>query len=282
LNHLLLGAADKTDRLLEITKPRFLLIDDGPIADAFLERFPKARLFDPAVHSFNPLAGMDYRRARDFADILYASSPGGKDTLTVRNGRRALVRMLLAKPSRLSDMPEPSAVKDDAEKEALGMIEELLMSPVLSRVLCGRGTPFRFGEGTTVAKLDRAELGDFDAFIIGALLIGHHKGEVVLSDGGFYARDLHMSLIRQNRLTIGCNLLSELPQKIRQASLLFEDKTARLASYEDAKLLAQYACLIEGTNAFGEFVRQAVVVKFPCHSRQARQVARVLIRPDAK
>jgi hypothetical protein len=188
LNHLLLGAADKTDRLLEITKPRFLLIDDGPIADAFLSRFPKARLFDPSVHSFNPLAGLDYRRARDFADILYAASPGGKDTLTVRNGRRALVRLLLSGPGRLSDMPEPSAVKDDAEKEALGMIEELLMSPVLSRVLCNGGTQFRFGEGTTVAKLDRAELGDFDAFILGALLMGQHKGQIIVPDFGFYGR----------------------------------------------------------------------------------------------
>jgi len=259
VNHLLLGAADKTDRLLEITKPRFLLIDDGPVADSFLERFSKARLFDPLVHSFNPLDGMDYRRARDFADILYAASPGGRDTLTVRNGRRALVRLLLAGPSRLSDMPEPSAVKDDAEKEALGMVEELLMSPVLSRVLCNDGAPFRFGEGTTVAKLDRATLGDFDAFILGALLIGHHKGQVVLPDGGFYARDLHMSLIRQDRLTIGCNLLSELPQKVRQAALLFEHKTAHHALYEDAELLARYAGLMHGTNAFGEFVRQAVL-----------------------
>jgi hypothetical protein len=138
------------------------------------------------------------------------------------------------------------------------MIEELLMSPVLSRVLCNGGTQFRFGEGTTVAKLDRAELGDFDAFIIGALLIGHHKGQMILPDAGFYSRDLHMSLIRQNRLTIACNFLSELPEKIRRAALLFEHKTAHRAGYEDAKLLAQYACLTEGTNAFGEFVRQAV------------------------
>ncbi len=169
------------------------------------------------------------------------------------------MRLLLAGPSRLSDMPEPSAVKDDAEKEALGMVEELLMSPVLSRVLCNDGAPFRFGEGTTVAKLDRATLGDFDAFILGALLIGHHKGQVVLPDGGFYARDLHMSLIRQDRLTIGCNLLSELPQKVRQAALLFEHKTAHHALYVVAELLARYAGLMHVTIAFGEFVRQAVL-----------------------
>ncbi len=259
MNHLLLGAADKTHRLLEITKPRFLLIDDGPIADAFLDRFAKARLFDPLIHSFNPLSGMDYRRARDFADILYAASPGGKDTLTVRNGRRSLVRLLLAGPSRLSDMPKPGEVKDDAEKEALGMVEELLMSPALSRVLCNGGTRFRFGEGTTVAKIDRAALGDFDAFILGALLMGQHKGQVVLPDGGFYARDLHTGLIRQDRLTIACNGLSELPQKVRQAALLFEHKTAHHALFEDAELLARYAGLMHGTNAFGEFVRQAVL-----------------------
>lgn len=258
MNHLLLGTADKTERLLDITKPRFLLIDDGPIADAFLAHFPKARLFDPAKHSFNPLRGMDYKRARDFADTLYAASPGGQATLTVRNGRRALVRLLLAGPSRLSDLPAPEETKDDAEKEALGMVEELLLSPVLRSVLCGGGKPFRFGEGTTVARLDRAVLGDFDAFVLGCLLIGQHKGQVILSDGGFYLRDLHMSLVRQERLTVGCNFMGELPSRLQHAVVLFDNPSMSHTTFKDAALLAQHAGLIEGTNAFSEFVRQAV------------------------
>lgn len=263
MNHLLLGAADKTDRLLEITKPRFLLIDDGSVADAFLERFTKARLFDPYVHSFNPLAGMDYRRARDFADILYAASPGGRDTLTVRNGRRALVRLLLAGPGRLSDMPKPSEVQDDAEKEALGMIEELLMSPVLSRVLCNGGKPFRLKEGTTVAKLDRAEIGDFDAFILGALLMGQHKGQVVLSDGGFYLRPLHASLIRQDRLTATVRVLEEVPRQLAQALLTIPDKHGHGCTFEDAQTLARYAGLLPGTTGHTDFVERAMRIAAP-------------------
>jgi hypothetical protein len=32
----------------------------------------RARIFDPAKHSFNPLKGIDYRKARALADVLYA------------------------------------------------------------------------------------------------------------------------------------------------------------------------------------------------------------------
>src|SRR4051812_11290987 len=125
MNHLLLGTGDKTPRLLKITKPGFLLIDDGPIADAFLASFKKVRVFDTSLHSFNPLKSLDYKRARDFVDTLYSASPQGENTLTVRNGRRALMRLLLAGPKRLSDLPSPLETKQDAEKEALGMIEDL-------------------------------------------------------------------------------------------------------------------------------------------------------------
>ena len=68
-NHLRIGSADKTQRLLELADRNFLLIDDGPIADAFLEHRP-ARLFDIQKHSFNPLRRIDYRRAREFAEAL--------------------------------------------------------------------------------------------------------------------------------------------------------------------------------------------------------------------
>src|SRR4051812_39692814 len=100
-NHLLVGTADKTEQLLQLTPPGFLLIDDGPIADAYLAHFPRAKLFDISHHSFNAVRGMDYKRARDFAQIVYTASPEGKDTLTVRNGKRALTKLLLSGPTRL-------------------------------------------------------------------------------------------------------------------------------------------------------------------------------------
>jgi hypothetical protein len=38
----------------------------------------RARIFDPAKHSFNPLKGIDYRKARALADVLYTASPQGR------------------------------------------------------------------------------------------------------------------------------------------------------------------------------------------------------------
>src|ERR1700731_4717490 len=106
-NHLLIGISDKTSRLLELAGDhKFLLIDDGPIADAFLLEFPEAKEFDVTRHSFNPLQGIDYKRARDFAAAVYTASPEGENTLTVRNGKRALARLLLYGPQHLTDLAD--------------------------------------------------------------------------------------------------------------------------------------------------------------------------------
>jgi hypothetical protein len=51
-------------------------------------------VFDPLKRSFNPLDDLTYRKAREIADILYTVSPQGENTLTVRNGKRALLKML--------------------------------------------------------------------------------------------------------------------------------------------------------------------------------------------
>lgn len=237
MNHLIIGTADHTETLLQLTRPGFLLIDDGELADAFLTHFPKAKLFEPTVHSFNPLNGLDYKRARDFADILYSASPQGENTLTVRNGKRALIQLLLANTThRLDDIEGNRA--DPAEAEALATIDDLLVSPVLRSVLCGGGEPFRFGrKQSIVARIDRAELGDFDAFVLGTLLIGQHKGQAVLDDFGFYGRPLHTALIRQNRLTAGLRYLDELPLPLRHAVLTIDDKHFAHLLPDDAKYL---------------------------------------------
>jgi hypothetical protein len=233
-NHLLVGSTDKTERLLQLTRPGFLLVDDGPIADAFLEHFPRAKLFDPSQHSFNPLKGMDYKRARDFAQTVYTASPEGRDTLTVRNGKRAFTRLLLGNPGRLDRIR--SSKESDAE--AVATVDDLLLSPVLTSVLC-QPTNFSF-KGSVVAKIDRAKLGDFDAFILALLLIGQTKGQVVVPDFGFYGRLMNTTLIRQGRLTAGVNNLQELEPKLQQAVLSIADKTGAGCTYEDAVVLANY------------------------------------------
>jgi hypothetical protein len=218
MNHLLLGTDDFTERLSDITRPGFLLIDDGPIADAFTEHFPHAKHFDVSQHSFNPLRGMDYKRARDFAQILYTASPEGKDTLTVRNGKRSLARLVLTDATRLDRI---SSV-DEKDADALAAIDEVLFSPVLKDILCNP-TNFSF-KGSVIARIDRAELGDFDAFVLALLLVGQSKGQIIIPDFGFYGRPLHLSLIRQNRLTVGLRYLAELPLPLQQAVLTIDDK----------------------------------------------------------
>jgi hypothetical protein len=57
-----------------------------------------------------------------------------------------------------------------------------------------------------MARINRAELGDFDALVLGLLLMGHFKGQLVVPDLGFYGRDAHVSLVREERLIGGVNL----------------------------------------------------------------------------
>ncbi len=214
----------------------------------------RARVFDPALHSFNPLKGMDYRKARALAEVLYTIAPQGENTLTVRNGKRALLKALLA-ADRLDNV--------EGDLEVMGMIEDLLQSPVLKNVLC-KPSNFSFNPNSLIlAKLDRAALGDFDALVLGLFLIGHFKGQITVPDGGFYLRDSHMSLIREDRLIAGVNYLDELPAKLRQALLLLPEPVASGALYDDAVVLAKHAGLrpdfSKDDNRYNNFIDQAMV-----------------------
>jgi hypothetical protein len=44
-----------------------LISDEAP-------EIPRARIFDPLKHSFNPLAHLGYKEARELADVLYSLS----------------------------------------------------------------------------------------------------------------------------------------------------------------------------------------------------------------
>ncbi|MBA2400937.1 MAG: hypothetical protein H0V72_19990 [Bradyrhizobium sp.] len=250
MNKIIIGLADKTAELTP-RRPAFLLIDDGPVADAFLDRFKRAKQFDPLSHSFNPLP-MTYRKAREFASL----GDAGKDTLTVRNGKRALVRLLLD-AKRLESLV---GSRSDEDKEAMSMVDDLLLSPVLRNILC-KPTNFSFRSGnppsSIVARLNRAELGEHDARILGSLLISQFKGQIIVPDFGFYARDFHASLIRENRLIAGIHTLAELDNKLRQMCLLM-DKESAGCTFEDAELLAKYAGHVPHTNAFDAFVQRAM------------------------
>jgi hypothetical protein len=139
------------------------------------------------------------------------------------------------------------------------MVADLLASPVLQRVFCEIEPVFSFNPRSRIqARINRAELGEFDALVLGLFLIGHYKGQVIVPDFGFYGRDAHASLIRENRLIAGVNTLAELPVKLRQNVLLISDKTGSGATADDAEELATYAGLVRGTNGFNAFVEGAI------------------------
>jgi hypothetical protein len=101
---------------------------------------------------------------------------------------------------------------------------------------------------------NRVELGDFDALVLGLLLMSHFDGQLVVPDFGFYGRDIHSRLIREERLIAEVNTLNELPPKLRQMALLIRDKQAAGATVEDAEELTRYERLPRGTNGFLDFV----------------------------
>jgi hypothetical protein len=125
---------------IDLPKGGYLLIDDE------VRDIPRSRVFDPMKHCFNPLKGIEYKRARELAELFYTISPQGDNTLTVRNGKRAMLRALM-KADRLD------RVKGDEEVSAL--IDDLLVSPVLRRVLCSP-TNFSFNPNSVIqARIDR-------------------------------------------------------------------------------------------------------------------------------
>lgn len=230
----------------------FLLIDDEA------RDIPRSRVFDPTKHSFNPLKSIDYKRARELTELFYTIAPQGEGTLTVRNGKRALLKALL-KADRLDQVRGETVSGKHGrpeDDEVKGMMDDILMSPVLRRVLCNP-TNFSFNpKSAIVARISRKELGDFDALVLGLLLMSHAQGQVVVPDLGFYGRDFHSRLIREERLIAGVNFLDELPPGLRKSVLLISDKVPSGTTVDDAEELARYERLIKGTNAFNEFVER--------------------------
>jgi hypothetical protein len=144
------------------------------------------------------------------------------------------------------------------DEEVTALIKDILASPVLKRVFCE--TPnFTFnGNCVNQARLDRAELGDFDALVLGLFLMAHFKGQLMVPDLGFYGRDAHVSLFREDRLIAGVNYLDEIPPRLRKQALLVKDKVASGTVYQDAETLALYARHWPGTDGFTGYVQETI------------------------
>lgn len=243
MNKIFLGFEKDVSDLLP--KGNFLLLhDDVPeIPD-----WQRPQVFDPTRHSFNPLQGLDYKRARELAVVLYSLYPQGENTLTVRNGQRLLLKALLS-AKHLDEL--------DGDDEVLALRDDLLASPILRDVLCRKENNSTF-RSVVLARINRKELGEFDALALGLFLINHYKGQLVIPDFGFYGRNAHTRLIREERLIAGINYLDELPLQLRRAILSVKDVEHRHVRYEDALELAKYHCsFLPGTDGHSTFVQQA-------------------------
>jgi hypothetical protein len=198
---------------------------------------------------------MTPRRARELAELLYTAVPEGQNTLTVRNGKRTLAPLL-----KEADRFDRITTTDD---EAQAMLADLLFMPELRKPLTGTKKIFPLKKHSIIlARLNRAELGDFACLVLGFILISMHKGQVIIPDFGFYGRDQHISLIRENRLIAGVNFLDELPLRLRNAALLIKDKHAHGVLYDDAEILAKYRGLrpdhTREDNDYNRFIDTAI------------------------
>jgi hypothetical protein len=64
--------------------------------------------------------------------------------------------------------------------EALATVDDVLVSPVLRQVVCNP-TNLSFNPNSNIlARINRAELGDFDDLVLGLLLMVHFKGQIVV------------------------------------------------------------------------------------------------------
>lgn len=74
-------------------------------------------------------------------------------------------------------------------------------------VFCEAPTFTFNGNCLNQAHISRADLGDFDALVLGLFLLAHFKGQLVAEGFGFYGREAHVSFVRENRLIAGVNFL---------------------------------------------------------------------------
>jgi hypothetical protein len=201
---------------------------------------------------------MDYKWAREFVSVIGAIFPEGENTLRKMDSRFVLLNALLEKddePRYLHKLLQPDK-KDAAKQDAYQKIETILLSPVLRPVLC-KPTNFSL-KGIVVARLDRAVLGDFDAFVLASFLISQFQGQVIIPDFGFYGREHHTALIRQGRLVACVTTLSEVSPQLCQALLTIPKKIGSQATYEDAEVLAKDRGLVPHTIEHSDFIHEAM------------------------
>lgn len=236
--------------LLDHLPEACLIIDDGELTDTVSIR---AKRFDVSKHSLNPLKDMDEHKAMSFIAVLDGAFPEGENTLTRRYSNHVMLKRLLDKPGKLADLIVPT--KDPYERDANEKIERLLLSDTLRPVL-NSSLSFTFGR-RTIARLNRAEIGDFNCFVLGNFLMAQYAGPIVVADFGFYATAAHKRLIRQDRLFAGLRSIEDVP-KLRNDLLMIPTKIARKCTPDDAAILAVFAGHLPGTEGASTFIQKSI------------------------
>jgi hypothetical protein len=129
----------------------------------------------------------------------------GRQHAHKRHGAGFIAEAFEEEPKSLTDLvPPPDRKSSTGRVWAYGKIRRIIRSPVLSQVLCSTGNQFSFNPRSVIlARLNRAELGGFDALELGLFLMSHFRGQICVPDFGSYGRDSHVSLIREEGMIAG-------------------------------------------------------------------------------
>jgi len=287
MNRLLVGAADKTDLLLQFLHEDFpngvTVVDPtGELAIAAANQLSvdlteQAIYFDPADMAYpvglNVLVNVpadDHQRLTEqlcsYFEAMWPNGWGAQSNFLFANCLRLLLdnnetllgvlRLLTDPPfSRklLSKCKDPVVARnwaiingwDPRQRQAAlaplqNKIGTLLMSPMIRNIVGQQETTIE-NPSIIIANLDRAKLGDTTAKLLGGLLIAWSKGNVVISDYGFFGAPLPLP---QDRFTISFNFLDELSPTLKQAVLGIEDKYVFKTNKRDAEELSFYVGLL--------------------------------------
>jgi hypothetical protein len=235
---------------------RYLLIDDGEIINQL--SFPKSwhvERLDFSKHHLDILKDTTYERASLYVDAIEASFPAGANTLTKQDSPVVLLEALMNEPKSLDTLiRKPKKTDSNGHIAAYSKIQRLQLSPVLSSFLSGK-TNFSLS-GVVLARLDN-RLTRFDRIFLANLLASAYQGQVIITNLGQYACDLHRTLLDENRLIAGVNFLDEVPFK--NDLLLVEDKVGLKTTAKDAETLADYCCPFpKGTKGYSEYIEDCM------------------------
>jgi hypothetical protein len=172
---------------IELPEGGFLFIGDEA------RKAKGSRVFDPKKDSFNPLAQLDYRSASDFVDIIDSIFSRDENTLTKDTGLDFLPSASIE--AQIAWAAHTAAGERRYDGSYMGAREDwthTALAGLAARVVQteDKRPQSPASRKEIFARLNRAELGDFDARVLGPFLMANFKGQIVVEDLGFYGRDI--------------------------------------------------------------------------------------------